>query len=1045
MPDEFNADPTVAWDTSLSDRHRELDRELNTKLDDFEAGQGLNPLAVVGPYGAGKTQYLYEVCRRGWKRDIPAVYTDLKTILDAHESSDKPIVEWLEENISQETSKILKGEDSDWLPEFRTTERKDEFYSNFIQGSNISTDKRILLIDEVEQKYEELDEYMDVDDANPLREILDGLTDIFQVWSFGLVSAYELIGEADRRRFSEARIPIIDVDTIWDQLNNNHQPTTLSNGLWWLSRGRAGWITNHSSNLPSAEDWNDDSFIKWFDESSSHSYYGADSIAPVWSDSDVPGNKLIDAKRTVLFEQPAYDDWIIESTNTAISVSEAHTVLLDAIQNQAELSGDVFEIISDNLLDVLEGFSPPTGWVTEDTKAKKKFLPSGAFSRDEYMEGLLKTVIDFISSFEKRGDTRKDATQLLGDVDITSIANTWSNLYDPLEKIDEYDVQVWTVNPAIIREAYPPLALNPEELTEMDTIELRKANSSAIRFDPQLSFRGGNLKVRLCPTEDALQSVFEKLSEQSDVTETTVVLLPDSTEAEKWSIPTHAKRLTEHELLTIEYVGGQRLWDFILQLNHYLDIHDFSGVIGSELIEKTVIPQATDDQVRNTINALFTDLERLGTQSARSSKASFTNAYTLQETEYLIWQDPALDGRMPYYGKSSTSATPKHGLEYGLVFAERSINKDVPHQQLISALEQAYHEDYAPNTRWFRAQYFFNRVFEGENNGIHGRAMEVRHKYLTEDGQLRRPVLRLQRALAFLCELNNEGKEVVYDRIVHINKDRDEEEKGLAVLTDLSAGKRQTEDLFRGLLLEWVLHEDSTLLVDDLKDLQHKLNKLDRRMGDVNEQIEYLNKNIEPPADVTDLEPIRFQESNVSAYRENIQAVSEGVGDLATEVENNSKLAAAAAVLWSIADRYESVMQNAVDQFQDPLGKVNLYSNINELKDEYRSLRKWLNSTTTLSQTSINQAELQTFLDELGRCVFDFSTRLGTSEVPIERSDLLETLDRHVEDDVNQLNQLNKKTKEIDNQAAEAAESAETVVNNLQEFSNYISFPGGEV
>ena len=1042
MTDEFNADPTRPWDTTLSERHREIDEDLDEKLNDFVAGNEYNPLAVVGPYGAGKTQFLYEVLRRGWSRNIPALYTDLKTILDAHEDADKPIVEWIEEKTTEEIKKLQQGERSDWLPDFRYSDRENEFYDEFIRGSDFSTEKRILLIDEVEQKYEELDEYMGVDDTNPLRDILDNLTDIFQAWSFGLVSAYEVIGEADRRRFDEIRIPITEVDTVWNQLKENGRPPSMANGLWWIARGRAGWISNHSSNLPDASDWTDDSFEDWLDEASSHSYYGADSIAPIWGERGVPTAEIHNAKRTVLFESPAYNDWTIEGTNAIIQVSKAHEVLFEGIRDQQAVGGDAFEIIRTNLLDVLRGFSPPSAWVTDDDEVEEMFLPSEAFSRPVNMEGLINTVRDFISSFEKRGDDRKEATRILGEIDIDSLSNTWSGLFDALEKPEEYDIEVWTVKPPVVRDAYKPLALNPEALTDKETADLRESITSPIRFDPQVPLEGANLDVQLCPTEKAFSTLCDRLSNKSDVTETTTVLLPDIDRAD-WDIPSHMQRLTEHNLISIEEIGGERLWDFVIQLNHYLDTKGYSGTLREELIQETVIPDATEDQVRNTINALFNELNRLGTEAARATRTAYTDAYTLQEIDGFIWQDDDLGGPTPYYGTTSTSETPKHGLEYGLVFSERTIDSDVPHQQLVSGLLRAYNNEYdITDTRWFRSQYFFERCFEGDGRGITDFVRDVRNKYVTQDGQLRRPVSRLQSALVYLCELNEEGVERIYQRVVHINSENYDEEEELAVLKNVTTGQRQTEDLFRGLLLQWALQQESSLLMSDLESSQEELQFLNKQMDNVSKQIEGLNKRLEPPVEVNEVDSIQLRKSQILEYHENIKDVQAGVEDLIRNLDQHQNIAPAIAVLWSIVDRYEPMMEAVVDEFKTQLGRVELYQNILDLKSEYNSLRQWSNRAEGLELTKVSDSEIQMMVSKLGRIIFDFPTRLGTSTVPIEQNDLIDTLDSFVREDISQLSQLNQRTEEIEKELEATEDLAEDIADSLQELSASTSVSG---
>lgn len=1043
MTDEFNADPTRAWDTTLSKRHAQIDEDLDAKLDAFVAGNEYNPLAVVGPYGAGKTQFLYEVLRRGWSRNLPALYTDLKTILDAHEEADEPIVEWIEQKTVEEIEKLQQGEHSDWLPDFRYSDREEEFYDEFIYDSDINTEKRILLIDEVEQKYEKLDEYMDVDDTNPLRDILDNLTDIFQVWSFGLVSAYEVIGEADRRRFDEVRIPITDVDTVWNQLKENNRPSSMSNGLWWISRGRPGWISNHSSNLPDASNWNGDSFENWFDEASKHAYYGADSIAPVWGERGVPTAEIHNAKRTVLFESPAYDDWTIEGTNAIIQVSNAHEVLFEAIRDQQDIKGDVFEIIESNLLDVLRGFSPPSAWVI-DEEVEKMFLPSEAFSRPKHMEGLINTVRDFISSFEKRGDDRKEATRILGDLDVDSLSNTWSGLFNALEKPEEYNIDVWTVKAPVIRDAYKPLALNPGALTDTETEELRALITSPIRFDPQVPLEGASLDVQLCPTEAAFRTLCDELVEKSDVTKTTTVLLPDIDRVD-WDYPPHMERLSDHKLVSIERIGGNRLWDFVIQLKHYLDSSDYSGVLREEFIQETIIPEEPEDQIRNTINALFNELERLAKQAATATRTAYIDAFTLQEIDDFIWQDSDLAGPTPYYGTTSTSVTPKHGLEYGLVFSERTIDSDVPHQQLISGLQRAYNNEYdITDSRWFRSGYFFNRCFVGDGKGITEHVEEVRNKYVTQGGQLRRSVRRLQNALVYLCELNDEGLDRIYNRVVHINSDNYDEEEELCVLRNVTTGKRQTEDLFRGLLLRWALQKDNTLLQDDLESAYEDLQFLDKQMENVKKQVEGLNKRLEPPVELDGVKPIHLRESRISEYHANIRDVSEGIKDLINFIEQHPNVASAVAVLWSIVDRYEPMMEAVVDEFKTQLGSVELYQNILNLKSEYNSLRQWSNRAEGLEPTQVTDSEIQSLVSELGRIIFDFPTRLGTTTVPIEQNDLIDTLDSLVREDISQLSQLNQRTDEIEKEFKNTENLAEAISESLQEFAARTSVSRGQ-
>lgn len=1042
MPDEFNADPTREWDTTLSERHKEIDTELDNRLDAFMKDEEYNPLAVVGPYGAGKTQFLYEVLRRGWNQGLPALYTDLKTILEAYGDTEEPIVDWLERRTEEEIDKLEAGKKSDWLPESSFSEREAEFYDEFIEGTEISTDKSILLIDEVEQKYEKLDEYMDVDDKNPIRDILDNLTDIFQVWSFGLVSAYEILGEADRRRFDEFRIPITEVGTVQNQLQQKGKPTSITNGVWWVSRGRAGWISNHTNSLPDVSNWNEDAIETWVDEVSNQTYYGAESISSVWSEQEISASDIPAAKRTVLFDTPAYDEWTIEGGKAVIQVSNAHEVLLDAIQDQSGVTGDVYDIIYFNLLDVLRGFSPPSAWVTEDEEVVKMYLPSEAFSRPDNMRGFISTVSDFVASFEKRGDVRKEATRILSELDIDSLSNTWSNLFDILEKPKKKEeVDVWTVQPPIVNEAYKPLALNPESLTETATTELYDRITTPVEFDPQVRMEGAELGVQLCPTKISFDNLCEELVTQSDVTQTTAVLLPDIDRAD-WVIPNHMQRLQEHNLVTIEWVGGERLWDFVLQLQLYLEQQGYSQTLTQELIEETVVPNAEEDEIRNTITALFNELNRVGTETAQAARAAYNDAFTLPEISGFIWEDSALAGKTPYYGTTSTSMSTKHGLEYGMAFSPRTIDQDVPYQKLFSSLWRAYNNNYADDKRWFRSDFFFDRAFTSNGKGISDNVSDIRTKYVTEGGELRRPVERLQEALVYLCELNSEGIDRIYNRVARINSDGYTDEEELSVLQDPIPGENQTEDVFRGLLLHWALREDPSLLEQDLEDVSNELERLNSRIDNVARQVTGLNDDLQHPIGLEEIDSIQLRESMITEYEENIGDVREGIEELAQALRQHQKLAPALAVFWSITDRYVRMMQEVVDDLQSTLGNVDLYQNIPELKAEYKTLRQWANRIQSLEGTSTDQPQLQQEIQRLGQVLFDFPTRLGTQTVAIENSELLDELDGLVRRDINELSKLNKQTDQIDREAKKSQKLAGEIADSLQAFANTTSVSG---
>lgn len=1004
-------------------------------FDNLISGESVIPAAVVGPYGAGKTQYLYEAFRRAWANDIPAVYVDLKTILREFEEAEVEAepVEWLKERILSEATAMAENGDTTWHPDFRISEEKREFFEDYVSTDALENEKRVLLVDEVEQKYTDFEET--VDDSNPLRDILDGLSDTLQIWSFGLVSAYELLGEADRRRFQEIRIPIADVDTVWSQLAEGGKPQDVANGVWWLARGRPGWITKHSQNLPSVNTWDKEKFTKWVRQSGEQRYYGADAIVPVWD--EVPAEQIYDAKRTVLLSDPAYEPWTTRSPNV-ISVEDARRVLLDTIRDETEVSPEVFEILDTNLQKVLEGLSPPSNWVVDDSgEVEKMFLPANAFARENQMQGLIQTVSDFISSFEKRGDVRQNVIRILNDINTESLASTWGGLLEPLQKGDEYDIEPWTVEPEIAQEAYPPLALNPERLSDANTADLRENLTEPIEFESEVSLNGATISVRLCPTETSFDLAMDSIENHADLSEMMVIVVPDIKEADDWSSPEYARRLEELDLLTISKVGGDRIWDMVLHLNHRIQQNEYDSDFGRELINQTISPEIERDQERNTIRTLFEELDRLIKGVTREARSNYKHSYSLDEADGLIWQDERLDTTNPFYGKSSGGDTPKLGIEYGLLFSEKSYNDGVEYAELVGGLLEAYDNEYLDQESLgsqprFRFAYFLRRAFKSDGAGLTEYAEAPRRRYTTETGELKPAVRRTQSALGYLSVLNDGSGKELYQKLSSLETSIE----NVSVLSEFSSGQTQATEFLWGLLLDWTLRDNIDLLLDDLSETQDEIDYLNDRLDEIKEQLVFFNDRLNPPTSLDREETLEIRTDQLEKYLTNLRTVSDGFQQLIKTVREFQNFAASAIPLWKATERYEILMRQLVKHLQQTVGGVELYTNISDLKSEYNSLRSWCNSTDSLNNTSVPKGELSTTIREFGDYIFDFSKRVEKSEIPVERIDLIEELDGIIEDDIRQIKRLNSQIETIDSLASDVEEVSDDVVQSILDFAD---------
>jgi hypothetical protein len=203
MVDDFTtrkADLERAWEPLTDEHERQLERAEGT-FERFANGESVDPLAIVGAYRSGKTQLLYHLFSQSWEQDIPAFYIgdpgQLLTEYAAADASD--LNTWLQARIDDQLSAYVNDDPSEipWFPNV-PTETKRAFVQ--AHGDDLDPDEPVqtsLLFDEVEQSYRDFIRVMDKDDDNPLRKINDGLQDSIKVWSFGMISAFEFIGEAD--------------------------------------------------------------------------------------------------------------------------------------------------------------------------------------------------------------------------------------------------------------------------------------------------------------------------------------------------------------------------------------------------------------------------------------------------------------------------------------------------------------------------------------------------------------------------------------------------------------------------------------------------------------------------------------------------------------------------------------------------------------------------------------------------------------------------------------------------------------------------------
>lgn len=247
-PRAYVADPETKW-VPLSELHVKYMERIEEYLSRYIQGEKNVPkIAIVGPYGQGKTQLLFHILSKAFDRGGIALYTHADIIVKLIKQqfgqtgkilpSDLP--GYLKKAILNDVENIrLDKRENLLLVHPDLVERLRESLSNVDANGPL-----VLLIDELEQSYELLQSKIESNDRNPIRGLLDS-REIYTVLAFAPKSIYEYKigaalgeGEAERRRLDVFNLPPISPNEIKKFLKIDEKG--FANLIWWLSRGRVG-------------------------------------------------------------------------------------------------------------------------------------------------------------------------------------------------------------------------------------------------------------------------------------------------------------------------------------------------------------------------------------------------------------------------------------------------------------------------------------------------------------------------------------------------------------------------------------------------------------------------------------------------------------------------------------------------------------------------------------------------------------------------------------------------------------------------------------
>jgi len=264
------ADYRQEWE-ALSDQHEELLDQVKGGIHDFATGETLElySYAVVGVFGAGKTQLLYHISELCAEEGILPMYFEADYLFEDVFAMDSPAPKDVHEVVElhvQEVKDAVADNNTDRVSEILNSgddqdqEQMIEMIMDRFGGTDV--DDHAILVDELEQQYGELQEHVraEKNKNSPLRDWLESKNSLKFI-ALAPAGIYEM-GGADQTRCNRLVIPPADVMYIRENLFSGD--AGAANACWWLSRGNPRHITKNLDDIDDAKSLQDPVEIQRF-------------------------------------------------------------------------------------------------------------------------------------------------------------------------------------------------------------------------------------------------------------------------------------------------------------------------------------------------------------------------------------------------------------------------------------------------------------------------------------------------------------------------------------------------------------------------------------------------------------------------------------------------------------------------------------------------------------------------------------------------------------------------------------------------------------
>lgn len=1003
------ASPRNEW-KEYTEEHGKILRYLEQAVTDIKNKEERDPVALVGPYRTGKTQLLYEIFTYAWEeKQTPALYTSANNIFRKFEhrsEEDKDIATWLSEEVTRQAEALANGEAVDWLPNWDSPEQRDEFLSSVNSSDIDNTANAILLVDEIEQAYTTLREGDFVDDDNPLRVLLDDTTGVFQIWAFGLVSAYEL-GEADYARFDEQRLPILDVDNVKHTLEEHGKDPRLATGIWWLSRGRIGWTNKLVDESPTSLE----GIADWVQERSEDEFEGVTPIkSNVWSDSNIPVSSWDEARRAVIFLEDSLDSWkISHETGDAISGDNISSLSLEIIEDitTVDLSGTAKGLIEENLERLTRNLVP----ADQPTSNEQKFLPANILNEFEDVKGFISLLSDLIVSFEGSTDARADATRVLQSIerDPSEFQSQWGErFYNYIEESE--GISAWCPRPAIINQAYPPVAVDPTQLTGKSRENLENDLNRGIEVESPISEIGIEQEIRFCPNKETLFNEFRAAKKPRALNKNYILFTTQN--EEDIDLSNSDYRLKDLNRVHLVPWGATRLWDFVVHLNTYLDNeHDMEPPISEHKIN-TAISEETNRENRSTISTLFEQLNNITETKARNGVDKFLDYYSRRDANQPIWSEDLAgtagppDNPPAVYGQGSIS---RHALAYTLACSRFDIDGFESVADISSVLYEGTQDGYLRNEgNDFGFTQFVDDTLTDQ--GVTGELERLWRKYRTEE-RTRDPSIEHFQKLMVELSIESESTDNDLDELWEVLTDMDAQEEDVPVINNTAFGGTLPSRFAWGLLLEEMAVQRNDEVLTAAQSLKESTESLKTRLEDLREDIQTKNEKLEPPDDFGNKVVIRGE--RIEQRESHLSDIEERIDSLIELCEDHKGFSGIGEVYNIIISSYIRGFERDVSLIEGTLlrttlmGVDNLLGAYEQTKDEIEDNREIYEYIQMDKEEVVS--EFESSLDDM----FNFVKIAGSDSIPPTSQETIEEIDESTEESADMLRQLRKTIDEL--------------------------------